>query len=262
MENNKFGKYLFHYTKMSISIEYILNAFELKFSKFTNLNDPIENKKFNISVWQNFSYKFDEFINKSYKAEEVFYNNSYLLCFSIDKNENNNEIRDGYNLFKMWAQYSENFKGVCFIFDRRKMINEIYNRYKNDFIIFNKKVEYKDLIKSLKNYTGEIINIKSNNFNDVYSIILNHLKKNNKRLYFTKDNDWEGENEYRIVLFQKDYLKKIIDIKVPIKNILEGIILGCNLNVNYNILFKELLKNKRIKLFKQGDKGISIKEII
>lgn len=263
MENNKFGKYLFHYSKMSTTIEHILDTFELQFSKFANLNDPIENKKFSISVWQKFSYNINyDFFKKMKNADDIFYNKSNILCFSINKCDNN-KIIAGCNFYRMWSHYGENFKGVCLYFDRRKIINEIYNQYKNDYVIFNKKIKYIDLINSeyLKNYSGEKVDIKSNKLNIIHNKILKHLIKNNNRLYFTKDYDWQGESEYRIVLFNKNFSNENNNIKVKILDSLVGIILGCNTSENYIKLFKVLLKDKNIKLYKQENEGLVLKLI-
>ena len=130
MMDNENYKYLFHYSKMSNAIEYILSNNELKFSKFDNLNDPWENRRLIIDIWQGFSFVFNEAFarkcsNSSILFNNAFYDNSYLFCFSINKysDDRKNKIREGYSLFRMWAQYADCSKGVCLVFNRRKLIS-------------------------------------------------------------------------------------------------------------------------------------------
>ena len=230
----------------------------------------MENKEFNITFWQNYSYKIDyNFLNKKKRADyflnDIFNEKSYILCFSIDKYDNNHKnIRDGYNLFRMWSQYGDNFKGVCFIIDRRKILNDIYSFYKNDFVIFNKRInyiDYIDMFNSNDSYKNEDVNIKSNDMDVIYNNIFEHIKNNKVRLYFSKDYDYQGENEYRIILINKTLKESVNNQIVTILNSLKGIVLGCNLNKNYEILFKEIIKDKNIELYKQKQGDLLLKKI-
>ena len=48
--------------------------------------------------------------------------------------------RPSFYLPRMWAQYGENHKGVCFIFDKAKLIKKITKELNNHYFIKHGKI--------------------------------------------------------------------------------------------------------------------------
>ena len=113
-------------------------------------------------------------------------------------------IGRGFALPRMWAQYSSNNEGVCFIINKQKLINKILND--EIFCIYN-EVKYVDSYNTYpieNNYLiklGKII--KSDSIDILYE-----LMKNDRKFvtfnYFTKLDDWKSENEYRVLTMTND----------------------------------------------------------
>lgn len=125
--------YLYHFTSVE-KATLILDGDSLKFSKITNMNDTLEAKPkmnlFGIDSTKNLHDIFNciNEINKKYIQ---------LLCFTTDtdielqtesdKIRYNDYTGRGFTLPRMWAQYANNNDGVCFIFDKKKILDLIYS---------------------------------------------------------------------------------------------------------------------------------------
>lgn len=258
-------KYLYHYTNFETAIRIICSN-TLLFSSITKTNDTSESK-----MKINFEYKESEDINKYkdmvFKITEYF--NRYseivqLLCFSSDAKisdndkqkylsvmENKDKYYDvsgrGFALPRMWAQYASNNEGVCFIFNRDKLINQV-----NRKIDFTKcaSVKYK---KFFDKYfiTAERMEALYDKITLVANgtlTLLNMIQKDKDFLaynFFEKLDDWKNEHEFRIIaLIDK---KNIGDTRVPLNGVtsfLEGIVIGEKMDEAYEKTIKLLIESK------------------
>ncbi len=260
-----YEKYLYHYTNFETAIKIICSN-ELLFSSINRTNDTSESK---IKIC--FEYK-DTFKESSYK-EMVYKISSYfkkytqivqLLCFSTDVKISENDKQKylhaigskdqyydvsgrGFALPRMWAQYANNNEGVCFIFNRKKLLKQVekkiaftksgsvkYKRFFDNYIIRTDKMEsLYDKITLVANGTLTLLDMIQND--------KDFLTYN----FFEKLDDWKNEHEYRIIaLIDK---KDNLDCRIPIvemSSYLEGIVIGEKMDIAYEKTIKLLVESK------------------
>jgi len=198
---------VFHYTKRNIALNYILKEQNLKFSERKKTNDPFEHLVFSIdtsnSAYSFFfntisSYKLSDKESSKLKADIFRIINFETRQISFCKNSNIEKKNDRFGFLKprMWAQYGENYKGVCLAFDRKELLNEITNQFKN--CIYTNDVFYK-YFSEMEDKTYNIINTASNEENDYDYYYKTGLEESINQIFFTKHIDYEHENEFRIV---------------------------------------------------------------
>lgn len=242
--NQKFNTkaYLYHFTNIE-KATIILDGNSLKFSKLNKLNDTLEAKP---KIFNTYNALDTYCIIEHFKNTNEKY--LQLLCFSMDakqrQNTDNNKIYytdysgRGFALPRMWAQYSNNNDGVCFVFDKEKLTKLIKNSVRANLIHFG-KVKYETQFKQyeifdlekIKEYIVENSDELTNAINDI------DFLKNNKSFvdynYFTKLSDWINENEFRFLAYgtQDIYVENISQALV-------GVIIGENIKSNNEKIIK------------------------
>ncbi len=223
---------IWHYTKVDYAIKYILYELKLRLSPVAKSIDPIENSGHGIN-YSNFNKQEEisdfarELRNKYIKQSQ----NVKQLSFCMNEYADNKMHKiDKYGFIKprMWDQYGDHYKGVCFGFDKKKLkINEekqvagkvVYYTY-DEFI----GIEH----FSINAQITPDINISEPEY-------IQNLSKKFNQLFFKKHIDYIGENEYRIISFSEtdfDY----IDIEKSINCIIiSGFVES---NYDYRVLRK------------------------
>jgi hypothetical protein len=266
-------EYLCHYTKKDTA-RIILENMSLKFGKVCKSNDPIEIKRFGLTI--DGGGDIIEEIEQEKKLNHEL--NSYLnnilriIAFSIGqiKNMNGDPDDDGvevdpvddiieqasldwfykrppYYLPRMWAQYGENHEGVCFIFNKTELVNQVKRNLRNNFILKHGRIKYCDLLKNdvlLNMAVTHVFQEYEIDFNNIKKTVQKYLNKNFKCNYFIKDSNWKDEQEYRFLMWNKLDNNDLDDYYIPINNnLLIGVVSGIN---NDNTLL-QLAKQKQIK---------------
>ncbi len=200
---------LYHYTSAEIAKEKILSSCTLKLGRFDRTNDPKESRE-----WE-FSLCLGEEKRKGPSGlDEISKELSYelkartkLACFSCDigpltGDQTKDILLRGYSLPRMWAQYGENHTGVCLVFDRDKLENQILSQFGEDASIHASKVFYRDrsFLESLDDPAFTIngpllweVGMKK------YGRL--HREQYFHRFYLEKACDWQNEREFRFILF-------------------------------------------------------------
>lgn len=221
-------EYLYHYTSVEKATT-ILNGNSLRFSKITTMNDTLEAKPkmslIDISADNNLKEIFKQ-------INEINQKFIQLLCFVKDTNIEKHADKQltclsdysgrGFALPRMWAQYAHNNDGVCFIFNKRKLLNIIHKEIKTNLI-------YEGDIKYVSQYTALNFNYEES-FNSLFGqkgefnktfAFANFLKENQSYTqynYFYKLDDWSNENEFRILacgdenIFVNDIVQALVGI--------------------------------------------------
>lgn len=207
---------IYHYTKASTAIDYILHSQKLRFSKSILSNDPIES----IKILRPTSY-YDDHIDKKqtkqhhedlkciHKIVEDCESKFSQICFckntfNDDDNDSpstldGNEEQFGFTKLRMWDQYADRYNGVCIAFSKEK----IMNNNKDKFNLIAKDIVYltfQDL------FSKKVGNIQGNHLNEVgidkYS---EQVKDQLTDSFYCKHLDYSGENEFRIgALFDRE----------------------------------------------------------
>lgn len=169
-------KKLYHYTSFDTFVKIWLNK-NLRFAKVMDVND-IEEAAVSISTSDLEQVSLMEDLLKlriSYKQ----------ISFTMDYDT----FLKGCLSPMMWGYYADRRKGVCIEleFDKLAFSEDIIKGP----VIYKKKLKRShEISKRIKTQKG----------------LAYYVKRNKKRLFFTKRMCWSGENEYRILSNKQDYL--------------------------------------------------------
>ena len=228
---------LYHYTTMKSACK-ILESNKLRLSNLLNMNDPLEFCRpkglgFN-GIDESHKDAFKD-LQLSLKERE---NSVRLLCFCKDEffnqEEWNNEkaqtkaanlLHKGWARNRMWAQYADNHKGVCLIFNRAEFKTEfekMKNQSKHIKILADRKITYTNYLHELESEMTDEINTKTHDGN------FRHYYLDDERLkyLFYKCEDYRDELEYRFALIdstlKSPFEEKFIDFGKSLKAIIFG----------------------------------------
>lgn len=178
-------EYLYHYTKFDACIKIFLSG-TLLFNKLKDMNDINE-------LYRPLFFKEMDDIDKKFNIEKDY----QQLSFTI------NGRKKGFDIPAMWGHYGDKGNGVCLVFNKEHLLN--------------------NLPAEVKRY-GEIC------YTDVYSPDL-HIEKDKedqpvpseqlKEVFFKKTWDWSYEQEFRIIAYSPNYESRL---KLEISNSLVAII--------------------------------------
>ena len=204
-------RFLYHYTKFDSAIKILANGY-LFMRSLENQNDP----------WE-FLPRENHIIGGGESLEETAQNlrkhsiaiderNNYVrqASFSIDTN-----LRYGWNLTRMWAQYADNHAGVCLIFDYKQLCSDFNAAFADKATHYAyRPIKYVDLYK-LDDLEMKYWKPTTTFFHDDFIDLL-----------FTKHEDFEHEQEYRFLAANRDLKSFDENLRLPIKNSFCGIIAG------------------------------------
>lgn len=242
---------LAHYTKRSTAEKFIIPNNNILLSSKQNTSDLFDritaseyavNLELNDSNTVKNEYKLDQC--RLFRDKIALYNkNTKIACFCKNIISNDNKFPfDNYAFFhpRMWDQYGENYKGVCFLFSKSELseTNEAY--YKNLFV---KDVCYKN-IRTL-NHRGLHLYVRPESMfeSSIEAAELAHLKAM-VDMYSRKSIDYSDENEVRFILFpeEKDFSEnQYLDIGQSLKGIVR-------IFPNNSLLYKKKPMQKAFEL--------------
>ena len=212
---------IYHYTKASTAIDYILYNNNLKFGGTRNSFDPIESRKAERgTVYYKTSINKSTSTQQYEDAEELhaylddiesrfnlvyFCQNNFEIDYARDfASEHYNthfegkEELFGFTKLRMWDQYADRFSGVCIAFSKEKILSLNCKH----FDLMEGCVKYLKFHELSINKVGDIQGDHLSNVGkEEYKAL---LEKKVKESFFYKHIDYSGENEYRIgTLFDK-----------------------------------------------------------
>lgn len=238
---------LFHYTKLSTFLEYILPHLAIKFNSIQKTNDPFENSLSISTICSPPKVSGTDIPGLNQQMEYLLASaNSTnilqdfkVLCFS-QSFKTKDFVTYGYNMPRMWTQYGNNHKGICIEFDKRKLIRKIQDSFKP---VYFDKVTYRN-DSNLIDYDNK------KTYSDEY--IKELLIKHRKELFFTKHRDWSGEREYRILYIgQNEYV-------VFLRNCIKAIYLGLRFNNKYFPLINYYNSSYKLKIYHMHISGLNL----
>ena len=101
------------------------------------------------------------------------------ISLTIDDMEQN---KLGFDLHQMWGLYADKGQGVCLVFDKDTLCNNLDKDVQHINVSYDKAVESFYIAKP----------------NDFQSI-QHDIQKQIKKIFFHKRNEWEHEQEYRLI---------------------------------------------------------------
>ena len=209
---------IYHYTKASTAIDFILYNNQLRFNTARKSIDPIESRKaarrtvyYDAEVDKQRNKQHFQDVNELHHLLDDLEERFNLICFCKNRMgedfaseyyfspfEGHEELF-GFTKLRMWDQYADKFSGVCIAFSKEKILS--LNSEKFDLIVDD--VKYLPFQELLLKKVGDI---QGNHLvrvgKEKYERQLEQLARES---FFYKHVDYSGECEYRIgTLFNKD----------------------------------------------------------
>jgi Protein of unknown function (DUF2971) len=203
---NDHNQYLYHYTSREVLLEKILPSGYFKMNSLKLTNDPRESKEWYIGLDYGDKPLSEAILKLNELQAKINYSTKYgckIACFTKDKEHDQYRPGDGFfrgfGHARMWAQYADNHKGACLIFDKTSLKETINKELSGLGKIWSGTVAYEDKASfehdELKMSYNEILEKGMRN------AIVDHLHRYYKDLFFHKVSDWADECEYRFVLY-------------------------------------------------------------
>ena len=167
---------LYHYTSFENALK-ILTTNKLKFSSLRNIYDFNGLEKTVTRYITADSTPEDSKVAIAELEKELL--KYKQISLSIDNNTAN-----GFAIPSLWKHYAQNGYGVCLVFDKMLLTKSL-----------SKKCDCCS-VKYVKHSDNTIIYDGTN--------LQSYIKKNKRKLFFTKSNDWSYEQEFRIISSSED----------------------------------------------------------
>jgi len=266
---------LYHYTKASTAIDYILYNNQLKFNAALNSSDPVESSKADRAILysnvdKEISHEKLKEGNELARYLDELHDNFYMICFCKNKKNssfsinkfNGNEELFGFTKPRMWDQYADKYSGVCIAFSKKKILS----KNENLFQLITGNVKYKSF--------QDIYHLKYDDIQGDYleQVGLPKYKKQLKKMiqksFFLKHKDYSGENEFRIVTeydkskseyeFVRGQFKAEGPMMLDVSDCIEAIFMSSYVNNKQKKDLYEYSKNNNIELIEMRWKHNSI----
>ena len=169
-------KRLYHYTSFDSFVKIWLNK-NLLFSPITNVNDIQE------------AFVSSSIIDSKQTDLAILLNNTRLAYKQISFTMDYDSYLKGCMSPMMWGLYADKRKGVCIELD--------YDKLHFDDSVIKGIVKYKQILKM-----HHIISPRIKTEKGIQYLI----RKSQNELFFTKQSGWAGENEFRVLSKDHDFL--------------------------------------------------------
>jgi hypothetical protein len=195
-------KYVYHYTRWERLLDIMETGFRL--GPLAQMNDPRESKEWLLPITVS-GVTFPAVGVKAAEEEIRNYKRKIRVaacCLDQPAVNRDNHGRRGYARPRMWAQYTDNHRGVCIILDRAGLDRAIRQRYPaiNTSWVRGGSVQY------VETPLEDVMNREMflNSPDEAVGNVREHFARYAEQLFFTKHIDWRDENEYRWVYYDAD----------------------------------------------------------
>jgi len=166
-------------------------------------------------------------------ANEIRSREWKVICFS----KHCNRARRGYNgpvikpdyrrgdcMPRMWDQYGEKHKGVCLVFDGKKLHEIMKKVLGASSRIFHGHVRYQDETgpeakRSRDAIFFQTIDIEKYGLDEA---VQRHFLQHYQEIFLRKVTDWQSEREYRFLVYDKTRRPSYVPIKGGIERVIVG----------------------------------------
>lgn len=228
----KDGDIIFHYTKLGVALEHILFHRRLQFSYLLNMNDPRERNywSFGQPMFIDDS-SFNKMLQLQIILNEIRTSEYKIACFCANKiaakskseSENFSVSQEwyGWNRLRMWAQYADNFRGVCIALSASAIKKKLAEEFNDEYLI---KEDIVDYLPNYYEHDRALRDIDPAMISDgvLEKYAASYIKENLSRFFLTKPIDYRDECEYRIVVHDPADKFEYLDVSACIR----GVILG------------------------------------
>jgi len=187
------GRFVYHYTRAATAIEFILHEMSLRLSLLRDTNDPGDRGLGAPVVGD----RADDML---FFELQTLMDRRMLACFSQDGpnavyHANLPLGPQGYARDRMWAQYGDNHRGICLVFDREALKASFEERLSSRGIVLADKVSYSEQVgfEPARHDEAEYERMGRTAW---LRLACERIAKESS---FVKRRDWESEQEYRLL---------------------------------------------------------------
>jgi len=240
---------LSHFTKGD-NAKLILRSGNVRLQKLRGVNDPKEalSWPFKLFCYDSQSVPLSGITSMMHKIENFVLDHVFVTCFRHDTqdtpmssdyhNMNNKSFCDT----RMWNEYADKHKGVCLVFDKMKLEKMFFDTvadaafagpvfYHNDFSggtpnqhPYQHTIPNNAIPLHFQHCKDPfMINVELLQSLGVDEVITMHISYYYRQLLFQKNTFWKSENEYRLILFQKNIMPYC---DMPFHDSIKAVILG------------------------------------
>src|SRR6267378_2511083 len=245
------ARFVYHYTRASTALEFILQNMSLRLGALPDTNDPAEGERWGFvlvgDVLEGNPMTVFETVGQAIRDGHK------LVCFSRDvpgterAGEQAISTTDaialrGYARDRMWAQYADNHRGVCLFFDRTVLEENFKRALGSKGVLRSGEVEYANGSQRL--FEARQINLQEMKRDGASEYLRRHREKHSNALYFLKRTDWGSEWEYRLLILAND---PAVEYEyVPIHGALAAICVGDRFSEAYRPCIKAVCDREQI----------------
>jgi hypothetical protein len=223
-------RYVYHYTKPEKAIEYILKDRTLLLNSFLATNDPKESKNWQLMPWSTNPSPPAAFVDEAI-PKEISYalkRTVHLTCFCTDAIGLSGVHLDdillrGLARPRMWAQYAQDHKGFCLVFDKEKLLSRMRQQFsKNSFLSGPVSYKNRSFVQSLE---PNAFRLEFDRLQEIgtEAYVREHMLTYFKELYFEKLEDWRDEMEWRVLMLDHDGGNPpLVDIEGSLVSVIHG----------------------------------------
>lgn len=216
--------HLFHYTNADAALFGILASGTLRLSPFESTNDLWESRP----LYPNLTSHYDD---QDLDAEFGLWNeidenirlHAKVTCLTQDwdlpDSVLNREALRGWAYLSLWAHYGAGHKGICFRFDRVKLIDAFAAARGPDSRHFHGPVRYVSASLGVGPNGIDIGQVKEFG---VDAVATAYAEANKDLVFFRKHSDWANEAEYRLVLMNQSVLPSTFNIRGALTGVFIG----------------------------------------
>lgn len=237
--------HLYHYTGPDAAITGILMSGSLRLSPYASTNDLWESRPFSphLSIHEDDEGWLDKVGAGQglwIEIDQTLRLHTKVACltadFALPDHVSNRDARRGWAHLALWAHYGGDHTGVCLRFDRTALISAFMELAAPGSLAFHGPVHYVDEEDTLALKGLDVGQIREFGVDAVARI---YAENNRESLFFSKNQDWSNEEEYRLVLLNGSALPVHIDIRKA----LTGIVLGEAFPENRQAALREVLES-------------------
>jgi hypothetical protein len=218
------NQYLYHYTTRQAALGSILPAASIRLGLVRYMNDPRESKAWRFTLEGEAGPATRDLLAVSQRATALAKSTAKVLALTRDApsgaGEGFGQYGRGFAHSAMWAHYGGGHSGVCLVFEKARMGEEIDRALRPKGNLYAGNVEYDDARSDeIDAFTLRAEEIEHSGLE---TVVEEHIQLWHPVLFFRKSREWENEREYRWLLRSPEP----VPVVVSIRDSLCGIVLG------------------------------------
>jgi hypothetical protein len=122
----------------------------------------------------------------------------------------------------MWAQYADNHRGACLVFDRIALADEVSTHFRGQNILSG-LVSYENEGHFSDGWQHEfVIQVDELIASGTERYIQLHFQRHHQNLFFKKLRDWQNEAEWRVIAYSDDPRTCFVPLKASLVGVMHG----------------------------------------